>query len=385
MSNQAITIDDLRQSALRRLPRFLGEYVERGAGNGGGVRRNIEAFDKYVFLPRGLMPVASVDTSRSLFGRTYALGFGISAVGGVGIFRRNGVEMLAEAAREANIPFMLSGLSTASIEKVARLAPDHIWSQLYAAKDTAITARMVRRAHDAGVKVLVVTVDFPVPNRSEVTARSGVTLTSGPGWRTAPSVLWDVFRHPAWAWEYARGGGSPTFESWQPYAGASSNAADVAAFVAGMWPATLAWSDLEEIRRLWPGRLIVKGLVHIADILHAANLGIDGVIVSSHGGNKLDCMAASIDLLAQAAPFVSDRISLLFDGGIRRGSDMLKAIALGAEFCFVGRATLYGVVAGSKTGAERAIDIIRDEAAYVQAMIGCPKLDDVSRAMLYAS
>lgn len=384
MSNQAITIDDLRRSALRRLPRFIGEYIERGAGNGAGVRRNIEAFDKYVFLPRGLMPVDSVDTSRGLFGRTYAHGFGISAVGGVGLFRRNGEEILAEAAREANIPFMLSGLSTAPIEKVARLAPDHVWSQLYAAKDTAITDRMVRRAHDAGVQVLVVTIDFPVANRSEVTARSGVALTSRPGWRTPPSILWDIVRHPAWAWEFVRGGGAPKFDSWQPYSGASPKATDVAAFIAAMWPATLAWSDLEAIRQLWPGRLIVKGLVHIADILRAADLGIDGVIVSSHGGNKLDCMAASIDLLAQVAPFVGGRISLLFDGGIRRGSDVLKAIALGAEFCFAGRATLYGVVSGGKTGAERAIDIIRNEAAYVQAMIGCPKLDDVNRAMLFA-
>jgi L-lactate dehydrogenase (cytochrome)/(S)-mandelate dehydrogenase len=149
-----------------------------------------------------------------------------------------------------------------------------------------------------------------------------------------------------------------------------------------MWPGNLVWSDLEAIRRLWPHRLIVKGLVRVADILRAADLGVDAVIVSNHGGNKLDCMPASLDLLAQATLFASKRIPLLFDGGIRRGSDVLKAIAIGAEFCFVGRATLYGVVGGGRFGAEQAIEILRSEVAYVQAMIGCPTLDDVNRTML---
>lgn len=375
---RAVTIEDLRRLALRRLPRFLGSYVETGAGNGDGVRRNADAFGKYALIPRGLVNVTPLDSSRSLFGQRFSRPFGISAVGGLGLFRPHAEEMLAEAAREANIPFMLSGGAISLIERIARLAPDHTWFQLYAAKDPNLREQVIGRAHDAGVKVLVLTVDYPIANRSEAAARSGVSLATGVDWGKWPSVLRDILGHPGWTLDFLRAGGLPKTESWERHASVRDSQVGIARRFAGLWPpANLVWSDVERIRALWPGKLVVKGLGDAADILQAVEIGADAVTISNHGGNKLDCMLASIDSLAMAKAAVGDRLPLLFDGGIRRGSDVLKALAVGATFCFVGRATLYGVAAGGLAGATRALDILADELAHTQAMIGCSTLDAV--------
>jgi L-lactate dehydrogenase (cytochrome)/(S)-mandelate dehydrogenase len=257
------------------------------------------------------------------------------------------------------------------------VAPANTWSQLYGAKEPVQTDRLVRRYCDAGVSVLVFTVDTPVRQFSEVAARSGISLASGVTLKTLPRTALDVIAHPAWAWEYVRGGGQPTLQSWQAYAPAGSDARGVVRFFSERWLGNQTWRDLDRVRKLWPGKLVVKGLVHPDDAQAALQAGADAVTVSNHGGNKLDRMRASIEDLPRVVERVGGSGQVLFDGGIRRGSDIVMAAALGAQFSFVGRATLYGVGAGGLEGALRAIEILRSGVAYTMAMIGCKTLSDI--------
>lgn len=379
---KAVNIEDLRQIALRRLPAFIGDYVEQGGGNGDGVKRNLEVFRQYQFVPRGLVDVRKVDTTAELFGRKYASMIGVSAVGTTGIYRRNADVHLAQAAAEADVPFILSGAATDSLEAVMKVAPAHTWYQLYIARQQNITDRMIARAKDAGIHVLVLTVDYPVPLRSEVIARSGISLGSGPTLATWPRAAWDAMRHPAWAMEYVLGGGLPKLESWTEFAPVGSNAKQVASYYYENWHSNVTWEDLDRVRRAWPGALVVKGLVHPEDVKRAVQAGADAVTISNHGANKLDCMQGTLDALAMVRAAVGPQVKLLFDGGIRRGSDVLVAKALGATHCFLGRATLYGVVAGGLAGARRAISIVQTEMTHTMQMIGCRTNAEVTRECL---
>ena len=377
--DRAVSIEDLRRLAMRRLPRFIGDYLDGGAGDGGGVCRNVDAFRKYRLVPRALVEAGPPDTGVELFGKKYASLFGISAVGLAGIYRRHADEFLAESARAANIPFILSGASTASVETVCRIAPEHTWYQLYGAHRPEITGTMLAQARNAGVRVLVYTVDYPLAPRSEVVARTGVSMATGPTWRTFPRLCVDALRHPFWSAEYLRGGGLPRLESWAAHAPPGSSAKEVAAYYVRNWSNAQTWRDLDRIRALWKGPLVVKGLVHSGDVMRAVQAGADAVTISNHGGNKLDCMQATLDALAEIRPAVGPALRLFFDGGIRRGSDLVVARALGADFCFTGRATIYGVTAGALRGAQRAIDILQSDLAYTMAMTGCGSVSAITR------
>ena len=379
----AVTIGDLRSMARRRLPEFAFAPMETGSGDGSGPLRNVEGFRRLLLSARALVDVTEVRQETTLFGKTYASPFGISAVGYANNFRRHADQMLAEAAAEANIPFMLSGGSTAAIEEIARIAPDHVWQQLYAARDPSITKHIVNRARDAGVKVLVHTVDSPAPPRNDWLARSGIGIPTSVRWSAWPYVLWQAATHPRWSLDHAVRGGLPSLESWAPYAPPGSGSAAIARVFKQNVPTVETWADVERLRRLWPGRYVIKGLVEPADARRALDLGADAVTVSNHGGNKLDRMAAAIDSLPIVAPAVKGIAPLLFDGGIRRGTDLLAALALGADFCFLGRATLYGVIAGGAAGAHRAIAILQDELARALALVGCPDIAEIGPHFLH--
>jgi L-lactate dehydrogenase (cytochrome)/(S)-mandelate dehydrogenase len=313
-----------------------------------------------------------LNQSGSVFGRRFASRFGIAPTGAAGLFRPDGDLMLAEAAAGADIPFVLSGANNASIEAVARAAPNHVWYQLYAARDPAICADMLRRALDAGITTLVITVDVPVRPKRERNMRNGF---GGRVWALRPDLILDAILHPAWTLNYLYRG-YPMLSDWARYATPGANAAAVGDLLTAQFPDPgHTWRHLETYRRIWPHHLVVKGILHKDDARQAAELGVEGIVVSNHGGRQLDQAPSPVEVLPAIAAAVGDRVTVMMDGGIRRGADVLVALALGAKFCFVGRPTLYGAVAGGAAGISRAISILRDEIEIVMGQIGCPDLE----------
>jgi L-lactate dehydrogenase (cytochrome)/(S)-mandelate dehydrogenase len=277
--------------------------------------------------------------------------------------------MLAEAAKSANVPFIMSGASTALIEELGKLVPEHGWYQLYPARDRKISEDMIRRARDAGLSTLVITVDVPTNSKRERNLRNGF----GRPLKLSLKTKLEACLHPAWLAEYLRHG-VPVFSNWQRYAPDGASTDVVAEFVAAQMPVPVTWQDIETFRRAWPGTLVLKGIMHPADATRALAIGVDGIMVSNHGGRQLDRAPAPIEVLPAINAAVGDKMTLVFDSGIRRGSDAITALCLGAKYVFVGRATLYGVVAGGCAGASRALAIFRDEIERTMMQIGVPDI-----------
>ncbi|MBV8090317.1 MAG: alpha-hydroxy-acid oxidizing protein [Alphaproteobacteria bacterium] len=386
--DQAVNIEDLHRMAKRRLPKIAFDFIEGGLEDERGLERNTSAFHKHQLLPRYLVDVSTRDQSATLFGRTYASPFGISPTGGASLFRNGADLMLAEAARDANIPYIMSGASNTSLEAAAKVAPNNTWYQLYAPHDAQVCADLIRRTADAGLGALVLTVDTPVSSKRERNIRNGFANVRGGLFQALslkPSILAEAITHPGWIIEYfRRGGGTPMLENWQPYAPAGSDAEAVYKHSSSLRPFNAqTWRDLENYRRLFPRNLVVKGIMDPADALRAAEVGCDGVIVSNHGGRQLDQAPASLDVLPAIKAAVGDKMTVMLDSGVRRGADILIALCLGAAFCFVGRATLYGAAAGGLAGVKKAISIFRDEIDLVMGQIGCPSLDQLGPDFLW--
>src|SRR5215218_8715082 len=381
--DDVINIEDLHQLAKRKLPKVMFDYIEGGVEDERGLARNSTAFHKHRLLPRYLVDVSKRDQTQTIFGRTFSSPFGISPTGGVGLYQRRGGELLlAEAARDANIPYIMSGGSNASMEEAARIAPDNTWFQMYAAKDAAVTDALVGRARDNGLGALVLTVDVPVHPRRVRNIRNGFASARSGGvveaFKLPPSIILEALTHPLWVYDYVKNGGAPTLGNWVPHAGNGASTADVIQFGRTQTPAAAqTWKDLERYRRLFPRNLIVKGIMHPADAVRAAEIGCDGIIVSNHGGRQLDQAPASLDVLPAIKAAVGDRMTVMLDSGVRRGADILIAMCLGAQFVFFGRPTLYGAVAGGLPGVKKAVDIFKTEIDLVMGQIGCPSLDQL--------
>jgi len=363
--DSAVNFDDLRTLAKRRLPKIAYDFIEGGLEDEHGIAHNEDAFRQYRLVPRYCVDVNSRDQSTTLFGRTYSSPVGIAPTGLAGLFRRGGDLMLAEAAKAANVPFIMSGTSTGLIEDLGKLAPEHGWYQLYVARDRRISEDMVRRARDAGLSTLVITLDVPINSKRERNIRNGFVQ---PLKLTLKTKL-EACLHPDWMAEYLRLG-MPTLVNWQRYAPAGATPAEVAEFVASQTPSPVLWQDVEAFRRLWPGRLVLKGVMHPDDATRAAAMGVDGVMVSNHGGRQLDRAPSPIEVLPAVHAAVGDKMTVMLDSGIRRGSDVIVALCLGAKFVFVGRHTLYGVAAGGTPGAARALNIFKDEIDRTLAQMG---------------
>jgi len=383
----AVNIEDLHQLARRRLPKIAFDFIEGGVEDERGLERNRAAFERHNLLPRYLVDVSRRDQSQTVFGRTYASPFGISPTGTAGLFRRDADLMLARAAAEANIPYIMSGGSNASIETAAKVAPDNMWYQLYAARDPKISEDLVRRAADAGCGALVLTVDVPVRPRRERNIRNGFNSLRGGFWQTLklkPAIMAEALTHPGWIVEYLRHGGVPMMENWVPYASPGAGIEEIVTLWNANTPAhAQTWKELETYRRLFPRNLVVKGIMNPADAIRCAEIGCEGVIVSNHGARQLDQAPASLDVLPAVKAAVGDRMTVMLDSGVRRGADILIAMCLGAQFCFFGRPTLYGAVAGGLPGVKKAVDIFRSEIDLVMGQIGCQSLDQLGPDFLW--
>jgi (S)-mandelate dehydrogenase len=377
--DRAFNLEDVRKLAKKRLPRICFDFIEGGVDDEECLVRNREAFRRYALLPRYLVDVSKRDQSVALFGRSYSSPFGISPTGVAELFRPGADTMLAEAAVEANIPFCLSTNSQPSIEKLARIAPDNLWPQIYGSHDHAITGDMVRRARDAGLQTLVLTVDVPIAPNRERNFRNGFSRPFKMRW----DVMLEALTHPAWLISYYRRGGLPMMENWQPYAPAGASANDVADVFGAQTPASgQTWKVLEMIRDLWPGNLVVKGILHPDDAIRATDMGANGIVISNHGGRQLDRTPSPLEMFPAIKAAVGERSTLMIESGVRRGADIVIALCLGAKFCFFGRPTLYGVAAAGPAGARRVIEIVRKEVDLVMAQIGCAQIAGIGPEFL---
>ena len=386
--DEAVNIEDLHRMAKRRLPKIAFDFIEGGLEDERGLDRNTSAFQKHLLLPRYLVDVSKRDQSQTVFGRTFASPFGISPTGGAGLFRRGADLMLAAAAAEANIPYIMSGASNDSIEAAAKIAPRNTWYQLYAASDAKVREDMIRRTADAGLDALVLTVDVPAGSKRERNIRNGFANVRGgllQALSLKPSILAEALTHPGWILEYLRhGGGTPMLQNWQPYAANGANAEAVYNYSRSLMPFNAqTWRDLEHYRHLFPRNLVVKGIMDPGDALRCAEIGCNGIIVSNHGGRQLDQAPGSLDVLPAIVKEVGDKLTVMLDSGVRRGADIVIALCLGARLCFMGRPTLYGAAAGGIPGVKKAVDIFRTEIDLVMAQIGCASLDQLGPDFLW--
>ena len=370
--DNAINIDDLKRVAKRRLPKIMFDFIEGGVEDEVGLRTNANAFRNMRLVPRYYIDTSKREQRATLFGRTYASPFGIAPTGMAGAFKRDAELYLAQAANDADIPYLMSGAANASMEQGAKLAPKNLWYQIYGAKDRSFQLDLVKRAIDCGVTALAVTCDVPVSSNRERNRRNGFVR---PLRMTLPTIL-EAMLHPAWVINYYRQGGLPMLGNWERYAPKNATPDQVADLFAKQTPdASQTWRDIEAIRNAWPGKLMIKGIMHPEDARIATGLGVDGLIVSNHGARQLDMMPSPLDVLPMIRAAVGPDVPLLLDSGVRRGSDIVAALCLGADFVLTGRATLYGATAGGLEGVRKAVSILQREIDLVLGQLGAVNLD----------
>jgi len=379
----AQNVSDLRELARRRLPRGLFEYVDRGTEEEVTLRNNRSQFDAIQLVPRPLIDVAARQQEVSVIGQRWGMPVAVAPTGMAGMLWYRGELALARAARDAGIPFTLSTYSITSIEEVAEVG-GNLWFQLYLWPDVAMSHELVRRAWSAGYRTLVVTVDSVVNGNREHNRRNGFTV---PMRLTARNVL-DGATHPRWTLgvmgRYILRGGVPEFANFP-----AAVRTDLRGRTGGNGPATLPknesqqWDDIRRLRDLWQGALVVKGLLHPADVARALECGADAIVLSNHGGRTLDGAVSPMQVLPEAARVVGGRAAILLDSGVVRGSDVVKALAMGAHAVLIGRAALWGVAAGGYDGAALALDTFRAEIDRVMAYLGCRAIGEIGPQLVH--
>ncbi|MDH4095552.1 MAG: alpha-hydroxy-acid oxidizing protein [Betaproteobacteria bacterium] len=376
---RAVNIEDLRRMARRRLPRSVFDFFDGGAEDETTLRGNRAAFERVRLLPRVLVDVHAVDSSVDLLGMRSNLPMAIAPTGAIGAGRHDADLMLARAARAAGIPYTLATPATNSIEEIAEQAGGRLWFQLYLLKNRAFRMKLVRRAAAAGYEALLVTVDLTTGGKRERDLRNDFAAPFVPTWRNSRDVLFK----PSWLMGMARRG-VPHMKNLEGMLQKPPRLTDVAASVGRELDASFDWDELRSLRDAWPGKLLLKGIVRPDDAERAAAAGCDGVVVSNHGGRQLDGAIATADALPAVARAVGSRIAVLVDGGVRRGVDLLKARALGAQGVLTGRATLFGVMAGGEAGARRAIEILAGEFERALMLCGVPRASDIPADLVAA-
>ena len=379
---RAYNIADLREMALKRVPKGLFEFVDRGTEDEVSLRNNRSVFERMRFKPRTLVDVSKRNQEVTLFGKKHKMPITIAPTGTAGLMWYQGEIALARAAAQAGIPFTLATGSMTAMEEVAKEAGGTLWFQLYMWPDRSLSHKLVERAKAAGYEALVVTVDGVVSGNREYNLRNGFTI---PFTFTRKNIT-DVLMHPRWMIDvlarYLVTTGMPRYQNYPTDIKYRITAGPMGR--SSMRTDSLSWDDLRALRKIWPHKLMVKGILHPQDALMAVDCGADGVIVSNHGGRNLDGIISPVEALPEVANAVGKRAAVLVDSGFRRGSDVVKALALGAHAVQIGRSTLYGVAAGGEEGARRAITIFRDEIDRVMALNGCRSVAEINTDYLHA-
>lgn len=364
---QALNIADLRELARRRVPGFAFEYVEGGAEDESTLRGNREALARLRLVPQTLIDTSGRHLRTKIVGRPAEAPLVIAPTGLNNLLHPLGDIALARAAARRGIPFTLSSLSTTRLEDVATRAGGRLWMQLYVLKDRAMARDLMQRAGAAGYEALVFTTDANVFGSREWDRRS----YRSPG-KPTPRTILDTLRHPRWIAEVLLRNGIPRFRNVESFLppGAGS-AVGGSTIIPQLFDATITWDDIAWIRQHWRGKLLIKGVLTAADAERALELGCDGIMLTNHGGRQLDYCVAPIEVLPEIAAAVGGRLPILIDSGFRRGTDVAKALALGAEGVMLGRATLYGLAAAGEAGVEHALEIITTELDRVLGQLGC--------------
>lgn len=375
---RALNIADLREIARRRVPGFAFEYVEGGAEDEATLRHNREAFAALRFVPQTLVDTSGRSLETLVFGRRCNAPLVIAPTGLNGMLHPGGDIALARAAAGFGIPYTLSTLSTTRLEDVAAKAGGRLWMQLYVMKSRAIAEDIMARAAAASYEALVFTSDANVFGNREWDARNYLE----PG-KPRLSAALDTLRHPRWLIDVLLRNGIPRFRNIEAFLpSGAANAVGGSTIIPGMFEPTITWTDIAWIRRHWPGKLLIKGVLSVEDARRAVDTGCDGIILTNHGGRQLDYCVAPIEVLEEIAAAVGSRLTIVVDSGFRRGSDIAKALALGAHTVMIGRAALYGLAADGEPGVRRALDMLAVELDRVLGQLGCRSVTELRPSML---
>ncbi len=373
-------IADYRELARRRIPKVLFDYVDGGSYSEATLRSNSADFEKVRLRQRVLVDVSSVSTRTEILGQQMNLPIVLSPVGMAGMYARRGEVQAAKAARELGVPLCLSSMSICDMEEVVKGSGAPIWFQLYMLKDRGYMKELLQRAAELGCPVLAFTVDLPVPGTRYRDVRNG--LAGDNSWHLPLRRAWDGMTHLPWVWDVWLNGRPHVFGNIAPAVPGARSVEGFWPWVRGSMDNALTWSHIDWIRENYPGKVILKGVQDVEDARQAVRSGFDGLVVSNHGGRQLDGGVSSISALPRIADAVGDDITVLMDGGVRSGLDVLKALASGAKACLIGRAWAYGLAARGGAGVSQVLDIMRGELATALALTGCTDVRMASRDLL---
>ncbi len=367
---------DLRLMARRQLPRGVFDYIDGGAEDERTMRENSSAYGRIEFVPRVLHDVSQIDTTTTLLGHPLPVPLVMAPIGFTRVAHSQGELAGARAAARAGIPYTLSTLGTRSIEDVRAVSAGALWFQVYVWKDRGLVAEMIARAKASGYQALALTVDTAVLGRRDRDVRRGFSMPPTLG----PDTIVDGILHPRWVYDFIRAEPITFANLTDPGRAGASSAVNLAAFASSQFDQTLSWPDIEWMRSQWDGPIVIKGIQRVEDAVIAADIGVEAVALSNHGGRQLDGAPPPIELVAPVADAVGDRVEIICDGGVRRGSDVVKALALGARACMFGRAWVYGLAAGGEAGVVHAIDLLTTDIRRTLALLGRPSVSELDRS-----
>jgi len=371
---------DFREEARRRLPHFLFDYVDGGAGDEKTLDANISDLAKITLRQRVLRDVSALDPKTSLFGVEQSLPVVMAPIGIGGLLARRGETQAARAAQAARIPLCLSTMSICGMDEVKAVHAPPFWFQLYVMRDRAFMRELIARAANIGCSALVFTVDMAVPGIRYRDFRS--SLTNAPGLGGSLRRLGQALAHPSWAWDVGLHGRPHSFGNMTSVLAGKNSLSDYFAWLRQNFDASIQWNDLAEIRDLWKGPLLLKGILDPDDARRAADLGADGVIVSNHGGRQLDGASSTTAALPAIAEAVGDRLTVMADGGVRSGADVLRMLALGAKSVMIGRAWAFALAAGGERGVAKMLESLDTEIRVAMALTGVTRVNEIDRSLL---
>lgn len=380
MAKAAASVGDYRALARARLPHFLFEYIDGGSYDEVTLRRNVEDLRAITLRQRVMRDVSTLDLSATLFGTSYSMPVGLGPVGMSGMYARRGEVQAARAAKAAGVPFSLSTLSVCSVREIAAELNSPFWLQLYMIRDRAFLKEMLAIGRDAGCSVLLLTVDLPVSGSRYRDTRSGLSVPASA--RASIRRFCQSITKPAWTWNVGINGRPHSLGNLEPVLGANTGLEDYFGWIAANFDPSINWADLDWVRGQWPGPIVIKGILDPDDGRAAVEHGADGIVVSNHGGRQLDGATSTARALPAIADAVAGRIPVLVDGGVRSGLDVIRMLALGADFVLLGRAWAYALAANGQAGVAHMLKLVEAEMRVAMALTGCTRVKEIGRELV---